>query len=105
MSSLDTAYVGHSTNLVGIPTGLLGSVAFNEHPLPLHISGTLEANPALLRMLAESSGAEDSARAFQMYMAAVFSLDHARREPDEFHRFHASYRQLLHGWGFDSNGP
>ena len=38
---------GHSTNLVGVPTGLLASVAFNEFPIPLHISGTREQQVCL----------------------------------------------------------
>ena len=42
--------VGHSTNLLGIPTGLLASTAFNDYPLPLHISGVLETNPARMHI-------------------------------------------------------
>src|SRR5664280_131237 len=36
--------VGHSTNLVGLPTELLASCAFNDHPVRLHISGVREMN-------------------------------------------------------------
>ena len=30
---------GHSSNLVGVPTGLLASIAYNDHPVPLRIAG------------------------------------------------------------------
>ncbi|KAF0117811.1 MAG: hypothetical protein FD149_996, partial [Rhodospirillaceae bacterium] len=34
--------LGHSTNLVGIPTGLLASPRFNDAPVALHIAGARE---------------------------------------------------------------
>lgn len=57
----DIARIGHSTNLVGIPTGLLASTAFNEHPLPLHISGVREANYGLFDRLREAEDAQTAA--------------------------------------------
>lgn len=102
--------VGHSTNLVGVPSGLLASAAFNAHPLPLHISGVRETNPALFRMLADSTCMEEASDAFQKYMAAVFGVDEVdavggRRERNGQRRFRSSYRRLLQGWGFDANNP
>jgi hypothetical protein len=35
---------GHSTNLVGLPTELIASRCFNEHPMPLRLSGVREMN-------------------------------------------------------------
>ena len=29
----------YSTNLVGVPARVLAGVAFNAHPLPLHVAG------------------------------------------------------------------
>jgi NAD+--dinitrogen-reductase ADP-D-ribosyltransferase len=104
MDAIDTASVGHSTNLVGIPPGLLGSVAFNEHPQPLHIGGAIETNPALWRMLADARSSDECREAFRLYMEAAFDIGPARQPPGT-HRFRATYRQLLQGWGFDSNGP
>ena len=104
--------VGHSTNLVGVPSGLLASAAFNAHPLPLHISGVRETNPALFRMLEDSTSAEEAGEAFQMYMAAVFGVDGSdgdgERRPGKGpgrRYFRSSYRRLLQGWGFDANNP
>ena len=106
---------GHSTNLVGVPSGLLASPAFNEHPLRLHISGVRETSPALFRMLEDSTCAEEAMDAFQKYMAAVFGVNEGpeRRPRDDGaprpgpgpRLFRSSYRRLLQGWGFDANNP
>lgn len=104
---------GHSTNLVGVPSGLLASPAFNEHPLRLHISGVRETSPALFRMLEDSTCAEEAMDAFQKYMAAVFGVNEGpdRRPRDDStarpgpRLFRSSYRRLLQGWGFDANNP
>jgi NAD+--dinitrogen-reductase ADP-D-ribosyltransferase len=82
-------------------------VAFNDFPLPLHISGVRETNGALLRMLAEAADQMECAEVFQCYMEAVFGLD-TRQEPVPAlreRRFRSSYLKLLEGWGFDSNSP
>jgi NAD+--dinitrogen-reductase ADP-D-ribosyltransferase len=95
---------GHSTNLVGVPTGLLASVAFNDFPIPLRISGTREAHGSLFARLAGCKTAAEASRTFEDYMAVVFGLDHAP-EPGERRRYRASYLRLLKDWGFDSNSP
>lgn len=95
---------GHSTNLVGVPTGLLASVAFNDFPLPLCISGTREAHRSLFERLNTLSDPHEAGRIFQDYMALVFDLDHVV-EQNERRRFRASYIRLLKDWGFDSNTP
>ena len=95
---------GHSTNLVGVPTGLLASVAFNDFPLPLCISGTREAHRSLFERLNTLSDPHEAGRIFQDYMALVFDLDHMA-EKNERRRFRASYIRLLKDWGFDSNTP
>ncbi|WP_323134631.1 NAD(+)--dinitrogen-reductase ADP-D-ribosyltransferase [Aromatoleum toluclasticum] len=99
------AVAGHSTNLVGIPTGLIASVAFNDHPLALHIHGVRETNGTLFVMLADATSADEAVLAFQIYMRTVFALD-LPREHDAAgrKRYRASYLRLLRGWGFDANG-
>jgi NAD+--dinitrogen-reductase ADP-D-ribosyltransferase len=104
----DIARIGHSTNLVGIPTGLLASTAFNEHPLPLHISGVREANYGLFDRLKETEDAGEAAEIFQDYMYVMFGLNGESRDRQENsgpRRFRSSYFKLLSGWGFDSNNP
>lgn len=92
--------LGHSTNLLGLPTWLLADAAFNDDPRPLHISGARETNPALFRMLEESGTAAEAARAFQAYMRAAFGPETGARPG----RYRSDYLRLLQGWSFDSNG-
>lgn len=98
--------LGHSTNLVGIPTALLASPAFNAHPLPLRIHGVRETNRTLFAMLDDATTPGEGVLAFQIYMRTVFELD-APKECDRLgrKRHRADYRRLLRGWGFDANGP
>lgn len=103
--------LGHSVNLVGLPTGLLGSAAFNDHPLELHIANVRETNPQLFEMLSLSDGPADAADAFYKYMVALFGADPEQHVPGETgprgwarpYRF--SFLRLLIGWGYDSSSP
>jgi len=105
MSTAQFAPRGHSTNLVGVPTGLLVSTAFNEHPFRLRINGVHETNPSLFAMLADATNVDEAHEAFGNYMSTVFGLDEAQRRGEDRRRFRASYLRLLAGWGFDANGP
>lgn len=102
---------GHSTNLVGLPTDLLGSVAFNDHPLSLAISGVREMNKSLFEMLSRSDCLDDAGDAFYKYMMAMFGIDPEQREREKAEsggkarRYRSSFLRLLKGWGYDSNGP
>jgi len=97
---------GHSTNLVGVPTGLLASVTFNAFPVPLHIAGVKEANRSLFAMLSEADDAETAAGMFEAYMATMFDLDDQDRDGRGPARFRASsYLRLLRGWGYEANSP
>lgn len=103
---------GHSTNLVGVPTGLLASAAYNDYPIPLRIAGVREMYRSLFEMLDQSESTGEAAEVFQDYMGLVFGLDAEQREkgakgetPRERRRFRSSYMRLLRGWGYDSNSP
>jgi len=99
---------GHSTNLLGVPTGWLASVAFNDAPVALHLVGVRSMNRSLFEMLEDSDGPEDAALAFETYMEAVFGLDpeqKSRNKDEGPRRYRSSYYRLLRGWGYDSNGP
>jgi NAD+---dinitrogen-reductase ADP-D-ribosyltransferase len=98
------AMPGHSTNLVGVPTGLLASSAFNEFPIPLHISGTREAHRSLFERLGTVVDVAEASQVFQDYMIVVFGLE-STPEPGEKRRYRASYLRLLKDWGFDANSP
>ncbi len=94
---------GHSTNLVGVPTGLLANVAYNDYPIPLHIAGARQMYGSLFEMLSHSESAEDAGEAFHGYMCAAFGLE--AEQQDGKRRFRSSYLRLLKGWGYDSNSP
>jgi NAD+--dinitrogen-reductase ADP-D-ribosyltransferase len=105
---------GHSTNLVGLPTDLLASLQFNDHPVPLRISGLREMNPNLFEMLGQAETPSEAGEAFYNYMMAVFGIDpeqmerervEAERDGVKVRRYRASFLRLLKGWGYDSNGP
>jgi NAD+--dinitrogen-reductase ADP-D-ribosyltransferase len=101
----------YSTNLVGVPTPVLASAAFNAHPQPLHIAGTREAHGGLFALLARSASLNEASEMFVHYLAIAFGL----RPPDpqdlatlgaaEQRRWRSSWRKLLQGWGMDANGP
>jgi NAD+---dinitrogen-reductase ADP-D-ribosyltransferase len=97
----------YTTNLVGIPAGIIASVDFNAHPQTLRIAGAQETHRGLFRLLAESSSREDAAEKFHRYMDIVFQLTATQYEVlyAEQRRFRPSYLKLMEGWGFDSNSP
>jgi NAD+---dinitrogen-reductase ADP-D-ribosyltransferase len=101
--------IGHSANLVGIPTSLLASCAFNDHPMPLHISGVREMNRNLFEMLAQAADLREADEAFACYMMAMFGVDPELREGVRgvggTKRYRSSFLRLIKGWGYDSNGP
>ncbi len=101
---------GHSINhLVGISTELLASTLFNEHPVPLTISGVREANYGLFEQIDRIDDPVRAAGIFEDYMFVLFGLSgelkSGKDNPSGPRRFRSSYPKLLSGWGFDSNGP
>jgi NAD+--dinitrogen-reductase ADP-D-ribosyltransferase len=105
MATLDR--LPFATNLVGLPTGLIASVGFNDDPAPLHISGVREMNAPLFEMLALAEDVADASDAFLKYMVAVYGHDLAQRSEDDGFRkpFRSSFLRLLIGWGYDSSSP
>ncbi len=101
--------IGHSTNLLGLPSELLASCTFNDDPVPLHISGVREMNRSLFDMLDQAGDLREAGEAFTCYMMAMFAIDPEQREEaglgDGRRRYRSSFRRLIEGWGFDSNGP
>jgi NAD+--dinitrogen-reductase ADP-D-ribosyltransferase len=97
----------YTTNLVGIPAGIIASLEFNEYPQRLRIAGAQETHRGLFRLLEEATDLIEAAERFERYMDIVFQL-----KPSEYEvrnaakrRFRPSYLKLMEGWGFDSNSP
>lgn len=97
----------YSTNLVGIPAGLIASVEFNEHPQALRIAGARETHRGLFRLLEQATDLDDAAERFRRYLDIVFQLHASDYEIQHaaVRRFRPSYLKLMEGWGFDSNSP
>ena len=95
-----------TTNLVGVPAGVLGGVRFNAHAPPLSIAGAREAHQGLFSLLEHSVDARDAAAIFSHYLDLAFGLQPTDAEGDAGNRrWRASYLRLLQGWGMDANGP
>ena len=106
--SLETSpSLWYSTNLVGVPTAVLASAAFNAHPLDLHIAGTREAHGGLFALLARSASLDEAQDMFGHYLEIAFGLRPAPADAcvAEQRRWRASYLKLLQGWGLDANSP
>jgi NAD+--dinitrogen-reductase ADP-D-ribosyltransferase len=95
----------YGTGLVKVPAWVLASTEFNERPLQLHVRGVRESAPGLFRLLAATPDQAAAGQTFARYMDLVF-----RRPPREVEstargrRHRATWRELLAGWGMDSNG-
>ena len=100
---------GHSTNLVGVPTGLLASTAFNDAAPRLHLAGVRQSNPGLFTLLEGATSPEQAAAVFEDYMSVVFGLHPEQRmksiDGGGRRRYRSSYLRLLRGWAYDSNSP
>ncbi|MDD5030516.1 MAG: NAD(+)--dinitrogen-reductase ADP-D-ribosyltransferase [Rhodoferax sp.] len=106
---LDQPQRWYGTNLVGVPTRLLASTAFNAHPTPLAIAGTCESHRGLFALLERAQHPGEEQDVFVHYLSIAFGL---RKPPaqeligmgaSEQRRWRSSWRKLLQGWGMDSN--
>lgn len=94
---------GHSANLVGVPTGLLASAAFNDFPLTLHVRGVHESHTRLFDGLAMAGSQAEAGQLFRDYMDNIFGLRQPTVDSGGVRRHHASYLRPLKGWGYDAN--
>jgi NAD+--dinitrogen-reductase ADP-D-ribosyltransferase len=95
----------YTTNLVGMPAGLIASPAFNEHPVRLRIHGTRESALGLFRLLDTAGDLAEASAMFRHYMSLTFGLHGQPLDGAAHGRDRSSYLRLIEGWGFDSNGP
>jgi NAD+--dinitrogen-reductase ADP-D-ribosyltransferase len=91
------------SNLVNVPAWTLASTAFNAEPTALHVRGVRERVPGLFRLIEGADDAAAAGEAFTRYMDHVFRRPAAESRSGEPRRHRATYRELLAGWGMDSN--
>jgi NAD+--dinitrogen-reductase ADP-D-ribosyltransferase len=102
-SSVPSYFYG--TGLVNVPAWVLASTEFNERPVQLHVRGVRESVPGLFRLLDASPDPEAAGQTFARYMEQVFRPSPRDAEtPPRGRRHRATWRELLAGWGMDSNG-
>ncbi|MFZ5579890.1 MAG: NAD(+)--dinitrogen-reductase ADP-D-ribosyltransferase [Pseudomonadota bacterium] len=89
-----------------LPAGLLGSLTFQRHPIPLPLGGVLALHHRLFAALDQRPEPSDRLHLFKAHMAAHFSLEHPEEAggeaPSPQIRTRANYLRLLRGWSFDS---
>ncbi len=92
-------------NHCNLPASILGSLSFQEHPVPLELDGVRRSHVALLDNLDKLSGQLERARFFMDYMSVHFRLHRPEDAgADRKSRKNADYLRLLRGWFFDPNG-
>jgi NAD+--dinitrogen-reductase ADP-D-ribosyltransferase len=96
-------------NHCNLPPFILGSLTFQQHPVPLHLDAVEELHTELLRSLDAIDDSAQRSENFQDYMRSCFLLDHldeAGFDPDcrRRRRNKADYLRMLRGWLFDSDG-
>lgn len=108
-----TAVLPHGARLpinrCNLPAWILGSLAFQRHPVPLEIDGVRDFHADLFRHLDPIADRRARAERFVDYMTVRFcleELEEAGLTPGRRHksRANANYLRLVRGWSFNSDG-
>ena len=92
-----------------LPAVILGSLTFQQHPVPLHLDGVEELHAEFFSSLREFEDPADRAVCFKDYMRSSFLLDHLDEAGFDVkncrhRRDKADYLRMLRGWMFDPDG-
>jgi NAD+--dinitrogen-reductase ADP-D-ribosyltransferase len=91
-------------NRCNIPSWVLASTAYNDHPVPIEILGVRRENRFLFEKLKTIDSADERGMIFNDYMSVKFYLhDHAEHSGTAGRSLKNSYLRFLRGWGVDSN--
>jgi NAD+--dinitrogen-reductase ADP-D-ribosyltransferase len=98
-----------SVNHCNLPSVILGSLTFQQHPVALHLDGVEELHGELFSSLRNINDAAERAIRFRDYMSSSFLLDHLEEagfdaETSRVKRSKADYMRMLRGWMFDPDG-
>lgn len=95
-------------NRCNLPARLLGSLSFQQHPVPLVLDGVETLHKSLFTHLQGLPDALSRGQRFMDYMTVHFcleALEEAGLMPASGNkRANANYLRVLRGWAFDSNG-
>ncbi len=92
-------------NRCNIPPVIVGSLRFQQHPVPIEIDNVHTLHADLFRQLDEIEHANDRAERFQDYMTVHFVLHQLDEAGASKHskRRKANYLRMVRGWFFDAN--
>jgi NAD+--dinitrogen-reductase ADP-D-ribosyltransferase len=95
-------------NRCNLPSVILGSLSFQQHPVPLHIDNVEELHANFFSSISSIDDAMTRADHFTAYMKSSFLLDHPEEagfdeHADAHRRDKADYLRTLRGWLFDSD--
>jgi NAD+---dinitrogen-reductase ADP-D-ribosyltransferase len=98
-----------SINHCNLPSVILGSLTFQQHPVALHLDGVEELHAELFSSLTALDDSRERAGHFQDYMKSGFLLDHLDEAGfdainSRCKRDKADYLRILRGWMFDPDG-
>ena len=98
-----------SINHCNLPSVILGSLTFQQHPVPLHLDGVEELHAELFSSLTNLDDERERAEHFKDYMRSGFLLDHLDEAGfdavnSRCKRGKADYLRILRGWMFDPDG-
>ncbi len=98
-----------SLNRCNLPATLLGSLLFQQHPVPLELDGVRPLHQDLFDLLRSIPDHQERAQRFMDYMTVHFRLDRledAGLQPGlrKKKRVNANYLRMVRGWAFDSDG-
>jgi NAD+--dinitrogen-reductase ADP-D-ribosyltransferase len=98
-----------SINHCNLPSVILGSLTFQQHPVALHLDGVETLHGELFSSLRSIDDPEQRAIRFRDYMCSSFLLDHLDEagfdaKTSRVKRSKADYLRMLRGWMFDPDG-
>ncbi len=93
-------------NRCNLPSVILGSLTFQQHPAPLKLDGVEELHAELFALLDAIDNTTERARIFCDGLNAHFCLDHledAGLDAGTGKRAKANWLRILRGWSFDTD--
>jgi NAD+--dinitrogen-reductase ADP-D-ribosyltransferase len=96
-------------NHCNLPSVILGSLTFQQHPVALRLDGVAELHRELFSSLRTIEDPAARAVCFKDYMRSSFLLDHLDEagfdaQNKRHRRDKADYLRMLRGWMFDADG-
>ena len=94
-------------NRCNIPSVIIGSLAFQRHPTPIHLDSVAELHADLFRRLDSITDRLARAEAFRDYVTVRFcleNLEEAGLSERSQRRAKANWMRVIRGWSFDADG-